>query len=74
MTTKAGKLCRKLLLKYQELCKLDAEFDEEDLPNITVVPEDEHDVVPKKKNFKSLFFRRRESNVISQLGAATPIG
>ena len=56
------------------MCRTDPEFDDE-LPNVTVVAEDEDEatMVPKKKSFRSLFSGRRESIVIAQSGAATSI-
>ena len=73
-TSKIGKLSRKLLLRYQRLCRADPEFDDE-LPNVTVVAEDEDEstMVPKKKSFRSLFSGRRASIVIAQSGAPTSI-
>ena len=73
-TSKIGKLSRKLLLRYQRLCRADPEFDDE-LPNVTVVAEDEDEatMVPKKKSFQSLFSGRRASIVIAQSGAPTSI-
>ena len=51
-----GKICRRLLKKYQNLCRNDREFDEEDLPAVTDVSDDETlPVTNKKKRFKSMF-------------------
>ena len=72
VTSKIGKLSRKLLLRYQRLCRTDPEFDDE-LPNVTLVAEDEVPMIPKKKSFRSLFSARRNSVVIAQSGSATSI-
>ena len=74
--TAEGKTCRRLLKMYQNLCRKDPEFDEEDLPAITDVSDDESSIVKsKKKSYKSLFAKetRRASNIISQMGTATSI-
>ena len=61
---------------YQNLCRNDPEFDEEDLPAVTDVSDDETSpVTNKKKRFKSLFAKetRRASNIIAQMGSSSMI-
>ena len=50
---------------YQNLCRNDPEFDDEDLPDVTDVSDDETlPVTNKKKRFKSCLRRRLDVQVI----------
>ena len=69
-TSQEGKLCRRLLKKFQNMCMKDPEFEDEDLPTFTDISDDEEEVVKKKKkSFRSLFTKeqRRQSTVIAEM-------
>ena len=44
ITTVQGKLCRKILNRYQDLCKLNPRLRNEELPPISDISEDEIDL------------------------------
>ena len=70
--TAVGKKCRRLLKKYQGLCKSHPDFNDDDLPDVTDV-EDEDDDTPQQPNinFRSLFTgNRRDSVIISRMAPA----
>ena len=68
VTTANGKKCRRLLNRYQDLCKSHPEFNNQNLPDITDV-EDEIDDQQPQINFEGLFTRIRtqESVVLSEM-------
>ena len=75
-TSQEGKLCRRLLKKFQNMCMKDPEFDNEDLPTFTDISDDEEvDVQKKKKSFRSLFTKelRRQSTVIAEMRESSSI-
>ena len=68
-TSLEGKSCRRLLKKYQRLCREDIDYDGDAFPTVTDVSDDDDtNYVPrKKKNFAALF-ARRTSGVVSEMG------
>ena len=65
--TVQGKLCRKILSRYQDLCKLDPRMRNEELPPISDISEDEHDTGGPVRNFRSLFSSARRSMIVSEI-------
>ena len=63
--TVQGKLCRKILNRYQDLCKLDPRLRNEELPPISDISEDETDIVEPVRSFRSLFTNDRRSSIVS---------
>ena len=56
VNTKTGREVRRILKKIVELGKNIPEFEDEDLPDITVVEDEEEEPAPKKqKSFRGLF-------------------
>ena len=56
--TKEGKICRKLLRYFQDLCRRDPGFDPaEELPNITDISDSETEEVIPTRSFRTLFAR-----------------
>ena len=61
-----GKLCRRILKKFQALCKSSADFVDEELPEITDVSDEEAEQTSSVRSFRSLFRRdSRQSIYIS---------
>jgi hypothetical protein len=67
ISTVQGKLCRKILNRYQDLCKLDPRLRNEELPPISDMSEDEIDLGEPVRSFRSLFTTERRSTVVSQM-------
>ena len=69
-STCIGKMCRKILLKFQDLCRTSEDFEEEEeLPNITDISEDEAETnqSTRSRSFRTLFTRNprpRESAIL----------
>ena len=64
-----GKICRKILLKFQALCRTSNDFEEEELPNISDISEDEEETnqSTRSRSFRTLFTRNprpRESAIL----------
>ena len=73
VSTAVGRKCRRLLKRYQGLCKSHPDFNNDDLPDVTDV-EDEVDDTQQQPNinFRSLFTgNRRQSVIISRMAPAT---
>jgi len=68
-STCIGKICRKILLKFQALCRTSNDFEEEELPNISDISEDEAETnqSTRSRSFRTLFTRNprpRESAIL----------
>ena len=67
-STHIGKLCRKILEKFQDLCRASADYVREELLNITDISEDEEETnrSVRSRSFRTLFTRNpRESTLMS---------
>ena len=67
-STHIGKLCRKILEKFQDLCRASADYVREELLNITDISEDEEETNQsvRSRSFRTLFTRNpRESTQMS---------
>ena len=68
--TYEGKMCRKLLLFFQSLCRNDPAFDDEELPVITDISSDDDAGVtmdpppPPVRSFRALFSNSRVSSSV----------
>ena len=60
-STLEGKLCRRLLKRYQSICINSPGFDQDDLPPITDVSEEESEESTNPRSFRSLFSGPRSS-------------
>ena len=70
-STLEGKLCRRLLKRYQSICINSPGFDQDDLPPITDVSEEESEESTNPRSFRSLFSGPRSyraSLLISEMG------
>ena len=67
VNTTNGRKCRVLLKYYQHLCRNDPDFNNDDLPELTDVEDDDIDLTGRpKRDFRGLFSgNRRTSNVLS---------
>ena len=65
--TTEGTLCRKILKRYQDLCKVDPRLRNEELPTISDISEDENDPPKPVRSFRSLFTSDRRSSVLSEM-------
>ena len=70
-STLEGKLCERLLKRYQSICINSPGFDQDDLPPITDVSEEESEESTNPRSFRSLFSGPRPSRaslLISEMG------
>jgi hypothetical protein len=67
INTVQGKLCRKIINRYQDLCKLDSRLRNEELPPISDISEDETDLGEQVRSFRSLITTERRSTVVSAM-------
>ena len=68
--TQNGRKCRLLLKYYQRVCRSHPDFDNDDLPELTDIEDDDevHNQHKPQKNFRDLFTgRKRTSNVLSEV-------
>ena len=69
-STFEGKLCRKILRIFQNLCRKSQEFQDQDLPHLTDVSDEETVTSTSSRSVRSLFtgqIPRRESIVVSEM-------
>ena len=69
-STFEGKLCRKILKKFQNLCRKSPEFQDQDLPHLTDVSDEEIVTSTSSRSARSLFIGqipRRDSIVVSEM-------
>ena len=66
----AGKLCRQILKRYQELCKIDPRLRNEELPEVTDVSDDDDEPPEPVRSFRSLFVNeRRNSELFTEISS-----
>ena len=63
-SSEEGKKCRKLLKYFQQLCRKDPNFDNEELPNITDVSDSDSEVPPPTRSFRSLFQANQSGSIL----------